>query len=75
MHNDDASNLLKGFSRLDLARLGLGGIGYIRTVQTEDGPGYAVYAADGTELAESLDNIDDAMDLIQVHDLRPVSVH
>lgn len=58
----------------DLASLGLQEVAYVKPVLTEDGKAYAVYAADGTEMAVMEDR-DIAFATIRRNDLRPVSVH
>lgn len=58
----------------DLASLGLQEVAYVKPVLTVDGKAYAVYAADGTEMAVMADR-EIAFAAIRQNDLRPVSVH
>lgn len=58
----------------DLASLGLQEVAYVKPVLTRDGKAYAVYAADGTEMAVMADR-EIAVAAIRQNDLRPVSVH
>ncbi|HEU0071240.1 MAG TPA: DUF1150 family protein [Alphaproteobacteria bacterium] len=61
-------------SDTDLAALGLQEVAYVKPVKVEGNSVFAIYAADGTEIA-ILDDRDVAMAAIRQHDLAPVSVH
>ena len=58
----------------DLASLGLQEVAYVKPVKVEGSSVFAIYAADGTEIAILADR-DIAMAAILQHDLAPVSVH
>jgi hypothetical protein len=49
-------------------------IAYIKRVVVNDGAGYAVHAADGTQIAVLADR-DIAFATVRQHDLEPLSVH
>jgi hypothetical protein len=49
-------------------------VAYIRRVTVNDEAGYAIHAADGTEVAV-LPSRDLAFATVRQHDLEPVSVH
>lgn len=52
----------------------LGNAAYIKTVPSEKGTGYALFAADGTQLAV-FPSREAAWFTARQHDLEPVSVH
>jgi hypothetical protein len=58
----------------ELAAFGLQDLAYVKRVPVNDGVGYAVHAADGTQIAILPDrNI--AFATVRQHDLEPLSVH
>jgi len=58
----------------DLAMLGVQAIAYVRPVLLEGTSGYAICAADGTQMALTADR-DLAFAVVRQHDMEPVSVH
>lgn len=67
-------HLIRQFSEQDFLALGLSDLAYIKTVELDDRTGYAVYSADGQELA-ILPSREAAEVVIRRHDREPVSVH
>ena len=62
---------LRQLSPADLAALG---IAYVKAVTVDDGPGYAVHAADGRQIG-ILPTREAALAAMREHGLEPVSVH
>lgn len=58
----------------DLAMLGLDAVAYVKRITVDDQVGYAVHAADGTQMAVLADR-DLAFAAVIQNDLHPVSVH
>jgi hypothetical protein len=58
----------------ELALLGVQDFAYIKRVVIDGASGYAVHAADGTQIAVIPDR-DVAFATVRQHDLEPVSVH
>jgi hypothetical protein len=65
---------LRQISPQEFALLGMQDVAYIRRVTVNDEAGYAIHAADGTEVAV-LPSRDLAFATVRQHDLEPVSVH
>jgi hypothetical protein len=61
-------------SASELALLGVQDLAYIKRVVIDGATGYAVHAADGTEIAVLPDR-DVAFATVRQHDLEPLSVH
>ena len=61
-------------SAQEFALLGMQDVAYIRRVVVNDEAGFAIHAADGTEVAV-LPSRDLAFATVRQHDLEPVSVH
>jgi hypothetical protein len=61
-------------SASELAMLGVQDLAYIKRVVIDGATGYAVHAADGTEIAVLSDR-DVAFATVRQHDLEPLSVH
>ncbi|MGA8758584.1 MAG: DUF1150 family protein [Stellaceae bacterium] len=61
-------------SASELAMLGVQDLAYIKRVVIDGATGYAVHAADGTEIAVLPDR-DVAFATVRQHDLEPLSVH
>lgn len=61
-------------SAYELALLGMEDVAYIKHVVVDGASGYAVHAADGTQIA-LLSDRDVAFATVRQHDLEPVSVH
>lgn len=58
----------------DLALFGVQDLAYIKRVTVDGTTGYAVHAADGTQIA-MLPDRDVAFATVRQHDLEPMSVH
>lgn len=65
---------LRQISAQEFALLGMQDLAYIRRVIVNDEAGFAIHAADGTEVAV-LPSRDLAFATVRQHDLEPVSVH
>jgi hypothetical protein len=65
---------LQYMSASELAMLGVQDLAYIKRVVIDGATGYAVHAADGTEIAVLPDR-DVAFATVRQHDLEPLSVH
>ena len=65
---------LRQISAQEFALLGMQDMAYIRRVVVNDEAGFALHAADGTEVAV-LPSRDLAFATVRQHDLEPVSVH
>ncbi len=58
----------------DLAMLGMQDVAYVKAVVVEGNPGYAVHAADGTQMA-LIASRDLAFAVVRQNEMEPVSVH
>ena len=65
---------IRQMSARDLALFGVQDLAYIKRVMVDGATGYAVHAADGTQIA-MLPDRDVAFATVRQHDLEPVSVH
>ena len=65
---------LRQISPQEFALLGMQDVAYIRRVVVNDEAGFAIHAADGTEVAV-LPSRDLAFATVRQHDLEPMSVH
>ena len=65
---------LRQISAQEFALLGMQDVAYIRRVVVNDEAGFAIHAADGTEVA-ILPSRDLDFATVRKHDLEPVSVH
>lgn len=65
---------LRTLSATDFASLGVSDLAYIKPVTHEGQPAYAIYAADGTQMAIAFER-DLAIATIRQHDLEAVDVH
>ncbi|HWD57750.1 MAG TPA: DUF1150 family protein [Stellaceae bacterium] len=65
---------LRHMTTNDLAMLGMQDIAYVRPVEVEGKPGFAIHAADGTQMALIGDR-DVAFAVVRQNELEPVSVH
>jgi hypothetical protein len=65
---------LRQISPQEFALLGMQDVAYIRRVVVNDAAGFAIHAADGTEVAV-LPSRDLAFATVRQHDLEPMSVH
>jgi hypothetical protein len=70
----DRIERIKQMSARELALFGMQDLAYIKAVVIDGATGYAVHAADGTQIA-MLSNRDVAFVTVRQHDLEPVSVH
>jgi len=70
----DRIERIKQMSGRELALFGMQDLAYIKAVVVDGTTGYAVHAADGTQIA-MLSNRDVAFVTVRQHDLEPVSVH
>lgn len=69
-----ADNSGKSVVDTAMALLGIAHMAYIRPIKTPGKTGYAVCAADGTELAV-FESEDEAYFTARQHNLQPVSIH
>jgi hypothetical protein len=58
----------------DLAMLGMQDIAYVKPVRVDGNEGFAVHAADGTQMA-LIANRDLAFAVVRQNEMEPVSVH
>ncbi|HEY3912149.1 MAG TPA: DUF1150 family protein [Stellaceae bacterium] len=65
---------IRQMSARELALFGMQDMAYIKRVVVDQTPGYAVHAADGTQIAVLPDR-DVAFATVRQHDLEPLSVH
>jgi hypothetical protein len=65
---------LKNITPKEFAVLGMQDMAYIKRVVVNDEPGFAIFAADGTQVA-LLPDQEVALATVRQHDLEPVSVH
>jgi hypothetical protein len=65
---------IRHMSSRELALFGMQDLAYIKPVVVNDVSGYAVHAADGTQIAV-LPNREVAFATVRQHDLEPLSVH
>ncbi|MGH7039952.1 MAG: DUF1150 family protein [Stellaceae bacterium] len=65
---------IRQMSREELALFGVQDMAYVKPVLVEGVRGYAVHAADGTEMTVLADR-DTAFAMLRQHDLEPMSVH
>jgi hypothetical protein len=70
----DKIERIKLMSARELALFGMQDLAYIKAVVVDGTTGYAVHAADGTQIA-MLSNREVAFVTVRQHDLEPVSVH
>jgi len=65
----------EAFSEQELAAWGVNDVAYVKAVTKDDGGhGYAIHAADGTQMAVMADR-DVAFAAVRQHDMEPLSVH
>jgi hypothetical protein len=65
---------LRPLTPQEFALLGMQDLAYVKGVVVDDKPGFAVHAADGTQIAV-IGSRDLAFATVRQHDLEPVSVH
>ena len=71
-HGNAAS--IDGFSRQDMAILGLDSLAYVKPVHVDGVLAYAIHSADGRQLGIA-PNCDMAFAAVRSHELEPVRVH
>lgn len=70
----DRIERIRQMSARELALFGMQDLAYIKSVTVDGTHGYAVHAADGTQIAMLADR-DVAFATVRQHDLDPMSVH
>ncbi|HTV45306.1 MAG TPA: DUF1150 family protein [Stellaceae bacterium] len=70
----DQIERIRHMSARELALFGMQDLAYIKPVVSDGKPGYAVHAADGTQIAVLSDR-EVAFATVRQHDLEPLSVH
>ncbi|MGH7048628.1 MAG: DUF1150 family protein [Stellaceae bacterium] len=70
----DQIERIRHMSARELALFGMQDLAYIKRVVGDGTPGYAVHAADGTQIAVLADR-EVAFATVRQHDLEPLSVH
>ena len=65
---------IRHLTEIELARLGMSQIAYVRPIQLNGNAGFAIHAADGTPMAVT-DELSAAVAAIVQHDMIPVPVH
>lgn len=70
----DKIERIKQMTASELALLGVQDLAFIKRVVIDGASGYAVHAADGTQIAVIPDR-DVAFATVRQHDLEPMSVH
>lgn len=70
----DRIERIRQISARELALFGMQDLAYVKPVTVDGTLGYAVHAADGTQIA-LLTNRDVAFATVRQHDLEPLSVH
>ena len=65
---------IRHMSARELALFGMQDMAYVKRVIVDGSAGYAIHAADGTEIAVLADR-DIAFATLRQHDLEPLSVH
>ena len=70
----NASERLKQITPKEFALLGMNDIAYVKRLVVNDEVSYAIYTADGTQIAVLADR-DVAVATLRQHDLEPLSLH
>jgi hypothetical protein len=65
---------LRYISPQEFALLGMQDVAYVKSVVVNDEPGFAIFAADGTQVAVLAER-EVAFATVRQHDMEPVSVH
>ena len=65
---------IRHLTEVELARLGMSQIAYVRPIQLNGTAGFAIHAADGTPMAVT-EELSAAVAAIVPHDMIPVPVH
>jgi hypothetical protein len=74
MMTTNDTDKLRHITPTEFAHLGVQDIAYVRRVVVNDAVGYAMHAADGTQLA-LVPSLAAALATLRENDLEPVSVH
>jgi hypothetical protein len=74
MNMNQIDQKLRQISSQEFALLGMQDVAYVRRVTVNDEAGFAIHAADGTQVAVLPDR-DIAFATVRQHDLEPLSVH
>lgn len=69
-----SADRLRSLSKEEVAMLGMQDVAYIKQVIVDNAVGFAIHAADGTEVAV-MPEINHAILAIKQHDLEPLRVH
>jgi hypothetical protein len=70
----DLERTLRSLSSQDFLSLGLSQVAYVRSLEQDGDSYYAIYAADGTQMAV-LASQDAALAAIRQHDMEPLTLH
>ncbi len=70
----DLERTLRSLSSQDFLSLGLSQVAYVKPLEQDGHSYFAVYAADGTEMAV-LASRDAAYSVIRQHDMEPLTLH
>lgn len=70
----DLDRTLRSLSSQDFLSLGLSQVAYIRPLEQDGHSYYAIYAADGTQMA-ILANYGAAIAVVRQHDMEPLTLH
>ncbi len=79
-NGSDSASVLEGtidirhLSTTQLAQLGMAQLAYIKAIEVNGAPGFAIHAADGTPMAVAVDR-DVAIAAIVQHEMMPALVH
>ena len=65
---------IRHLSEMELSRLGMAQIAYVRPIRLNGNAGFAIHAADGTPMAVT-EELSAAVAAIVQHDMIPVPVH
>jgi hypothetical protein len=65
---------LRHISEQELAVLGMQDVAYVKRIMVDEAPAYAIFAANGTQVAV-LGDREIAFATVRQHDIEPVSVH
>lgn len=70
----DRLQTLRHISPADFASVGVNQVAYVRKTEHKSGELYAIFAADGTQIAVAASQ-DLAFAAIRQHDMEPLSIH
>lgn len=70
----DLERILRGLSSQDFLSLGLSQVAYVKTLVQDGDNNFAIYAADGTQMAV-LASQEAALAAIRQHDMEPLTLH